>query len=93
MTNQETHNTGATAHKPVETVIHIDREMYKVTDAAMTGKQLRALPSPAVGADRDLYEIRPGQDDHLVENDESVPLRNGQRFFTAPARINPGDRD
>jgi hypothetical protein len=93
MTNQETHDAGGATYKPVEPVIHIDREMYKVTVTAMTGKQLRALPSPAVGAERDLYEIRPGQDDHLVRNDETVTLRNGQRFFTAPARINPGGCD
>lgn len=72
--------------------IHIDRELFEVDEPELTGAALRALPSPPVGAERDLYEIRPGQDDSLVEDHVSVRLRPGQRFFTAPGRINPGQR-
>jgi hypothetical protein len=70
--------------------IRIDREAFDVTSEEITGAGLRALPTPPVGPDRDLYEIRPGQDDSLISNDEVVRVREGQRFFTAPGRINPG---
>jgi hypothetical protein len=49
------------------------------------------LPSPAVGSDRDLFLVVPGPtDDILVENDQSIELKDGMHFFTAPSTINPG---
>jgi Multiubiquitin len=71
--------------------IQIDREHFTVTEPKLTGAQLRKLPTPDVPADRDLYEVRPGEDDLLIGNDDPVQMRNGLRFFTAPGRINPGD--
>lgn len=79
----------AIAH-PVRFEIQIDRVRYTVLQQAMTGAQLRALPSPPVPADRDLYEVRPGGDDLLIGDDREVEMRNGLRFFTAPGHINPG---
>lgn len=79
----------ATAH-PARFEIQIDRVRYTVTQQAMTGVQLRALTSPPVPADRDLYEVRPGDDDLLIEDEGKVEMRNGLRFFTAPGHINPG---
>jgi hypothetical protein len=70
--------------------IQIDREHFKVTEPKLTGTQLRLLPDPDVPADRDLYQVRPGEDDLLVENDDNVEMRSGLRFFTAPGQINPG---
>jgi hypothetical protein len=81
----------AAAHDP-KIKIHIDRELFDATGPEMTGAQLRALPVPPIGPERDLYEIRPGQDDGLVEGTATVRVRPGQRFFTAPGRINPGQR-
>lgn len=70
--------------------IKIDRSAFKVAQAALTGAQLRALPNPDVGADRDLFEVVPGGSDRKIELTEVVKMRDGLRFFTAPAQINPG---
>lgn len=76
--------------RPEIVKVHIDRELYEVTGEDITGAALRTLPTPPIGVERDLYEIRPGQDDFLVEDSAVVRLRPGLRFFTAPGRINPG---
>ncbi|MFC4859461.1 multiubiquitin domain-containing protein [Actinophytocola glycyrrhizae] len=70
--------------------IQIDREHFKVAEPKLTGTQLRQLPNPDIPADRDLYEVRPGDDDLLIEDSIEVEMRNGLRFFTAPGQINPG---
>ena len=72
--------------------IQIDRVHYTVTMRFMTGQQLRQVPSPPVGPDRDLFEVVPGGSDLKMGNDQVVEIRNGLRFFTAPAQINPGVR-
>ena len=79
-------------HHDPKIKIHIDRELFDVDEPEITGAALRALPVPPIGPERDLYEIRPGQDDNLVEETATVRVRPGQRFFTAPGRINPGQR-
>jgi hypothetical protein len=70
--------------------IQIDRKIYRVDLKQMTGMQLRALPSPAIGPDRDLFEVVPGGTDRKIGDDEVVEIRHGLRFFSAPAQINPG---
>lgn len=70
--------------------IQIDREHFEVEQPTLTGAQLRHLPKPPIGADRDLYEVRPGEEDLLIQEGQAVEMRNGLRFFTAPAHINPG---
>jgi hypothetical protein len=70
--------------------IQIDREHFKVTEPKLTGAQLRQLPDPSIPADRDLYEVRPGEDDLQIQDADVVDMRNGLRFFTAPGHINPG---
>jgi hypothetical protein len=70
--------------------IKIDRNEFKVAQAALTGAQLRALPNPDVGTDRDLFEVVPGGPDRKIELTEVIKMRDGLRFFTAPAQINPG---
>lgn len=72
--------------------IQIDRTHYTVTLREMTGLQLRQVPKPPIGPDRDLFEVVPGGSDRKIANDELVEIRNGLRFFTAPAQINPGSR-
>jgi hypothetical protein len=80
----------AVGHKPEQIKIQIDRIHYAVDVTQMTGEQLRQLPQPPIGPDRDLFEVVPGHSDRKIENNEEVELRNGTRFFTAPAHINPG---
>lgn len=70
--------------------IQIDRVHYEVDVRQMTGEQLRHLPQPPIGPDRDLFEVVPGHPDRKIGDSEEVELRNGTRFFTAPAHINPG---
>lgn len=75
---------------PDVSVIKIDRKEYKVPQSSLTGVQLRQLPEPDIGADRDLFEVVPGGSDRKIANDQDVKMRDGLRFFTAPAQINPG---
>src|SRR5712692_1042015 len=73
--------------------IQIDRTHYTVTLRQMTGLQLRHVPTPPIGPDRDLFEVVPGGSDRKIGDDDVVEIRNGLRFFTAPAQINPGVED
>jgi len=70
--------------------IHIDKKQYKVFDEEMTGAQLRALPDPDLSADYDLFLVVPGGEDVLVSDDQSVSLKAGAHFFSAPRNITPG---
>jgi hypothetical protein len=92
MTTPETPGKSNEGH-PAQFQIQIDRAHFTVTKPELTGAELRNLPAPPIGADRDLFEVVPGQADRKIGNDEKVRMRNGQRFFSAPALINPGFRD
>lgn len=70
--------------------IQIDRVHYTVTMSVMTGAQLRQVPNPPIGPDRDLFEVVPGGTDRKIGDNDEVEIRDGKRFFTAPAQINPG---
>jgi hypothetical protein len=70
--------------------ITIDRKGYRVEERQLTGIQLWALPTPQIGPERDLFEVIPGGSDLKSEDNDVVHMRNGLRFFTAPAHINPG---
>lgn len=70
--------------------IQIDRAHYTVHQEEMTGLELRHVPPTPIGPDRDLFEVVPGKPDRKVEDTDVVEIRNGERFFTAPAHINPG---
>ena len=71
--------------------IHIDRAEFKVTAESMTGAELRDLPTPAIGQDRDLYLEVPGPgDDQLIGDADVVKLKDGMHFFTTPRVITPG---
>ncbi|MGO9963147.1 MAG: multiubiquitin domain-containing protein [Acidimicrobiales bacterium] len=70
--------------------IQIDREHFTVRKEELTGEELRNLPRPPVPADRDLFEVRPGESDLLIEDTTVVKIHDGLRFFTAPSHINPG---
>lgn len=83
--------SGRGGGKPLhEFNIRIDREHIKVVQAALTGVELRKLPEPDIGPDRDLFEVVPGGSDRKIELADRVQMRDGLRFFTAPAQINPG---
>lgn len=70
--------------------IRIDRAEFTVEESELTGAQIRQLPSPPIGPDRDLFEVVPGASDKKIADTDVVAIRDGLRFFTAPAQINPG---
>lgn len=70
--------------------IQIDRNHYTVDSSALTGAQLRTLADPNITADRDLFLVVPGGQDEKVADDQTIALKSGMRFFTAPGQINPG---
>lgn len=77
-------------HHPPDLKIRIDRVHYTVHESDMTGAQLREVPTPPIGPDRDLFEVVPGGSDRKIESATVVQIKDGLRFFTAPAHINPG---
>jgi len=87
MSNSE---QGSARPEPRHFEIQIDRVHYRVDQPKMTGLQLRHVPEPPIGTDRDLFEVVPGGSDRKIEDSDAVEIRNGLRFFTAPAQINPG---
>ena len=70
--------------------IRIDRTDYVVPEEKLSGEQLRHVPETPIPPDRDLYQVVPGQDDLKIKNDDTVQMRDGLRFYTAPSTINPG---
>lgn len=85
--------SGGDGHGPPEKKvfhIRIDRTGFTVEQRELTGAQLRQLPSSAIGQDRDLFEVVPGGSDRKIADADIITMRDGLRFFTAPAQINPG---
>ena len=77
-------------HGPHQFQIQIDRAHFTVTQQRMTGAELRRVPPTPIGPDRDLFEVVPGGPDRKIADSDVVEMKNGLRFFTAPAQINPG---
>jgi hypothetical protein len=46
--------------------IKIDRTEFKAKEHFLTGAELRALPNPPIGPDRDLFEVVPGGSDEKI---------------------------
>lgn len=73
-----------------EIVIHIDKKIYKVEQATMTGAELRALPNPYITAEYQLTLQVPGGEDKPIADDEVIELKNGMHFFSVPKNLNAG---
>ena len=85
------HDTGSEDAHQTTTEITIDQEHFRVSAKEMTGSELRTLPDPDIGPERDLYlEGHHGRDDELVGAGDVVKIKHGLRFFTAPSSITPG---
>ena len=80
------------ATKPPKDVrFTIDRQKFKMPAQELTGAVLRTLAEPNVGADRDLFlETEGATEDQPIGDADSVMLKDGMHFFTAPASIQPG---
>ena len=93
---------GPTAHtgagggpQPAAPHVRVDRQDIEVSpgllhDGTLTGREIRALATPPIGTDRDLFEIVPGGSDRKIEDGDTVVIRDHLRFFSAPRNINPG---
>lgn len=77
-------------HHDDKFTISIDREKFVVHREEMSGLEVRQIPTPPIGPDRDLFEVLPHHVDRKVTDDYIVEMYDGKRFFTAPAHINPG---
>ena len=75
---------------PEKYEIQIDGKHYHVEQEEMTGAELRKVPDEPLGPDRNLFEVVPGGADEQVKDDDKVRIRNGKRFFTAPAHVSVG---
>lgn len=76
--------------QPGRAPILIDGQKVIAPSRRMTGAELRALPKPPVGQDRDLWLDAAGDLDELIADDRVVELHPQMRFFTVPRIINPG---
>lgn len=71
--------------------IRVDREVFHLEVSVMTGSQIRHLVTPPIGPDWDLFLVQPGPSEDLrISDDETVTLKSGMEFFSAPTTINPG---
>jgi hypothetical protein len=68
--------------------IHIDNKSYKAPKNPMTGAELKQLGGIAGGYD--LWQKVPSKDDKMIKDNESVQLKNGEHFYSAPSSLNPG---
>lgn len=82
-----------TKDKPEKIAIFIDGAKYHATAKELTGAQIRALATPPVAEDRDLWLDVVDKLDELVEDDQIVRLDAKMRFFSVPREINPGQWD
>lgn len=82
-----------TKEKPEKIAIFIDGAKYHAAAKELIGAQIRALATPPIAEDRDLWLDIVDKLDELVEDDQVVHLEAKMRFFSVPREINPGQRD
>jgi hypothetical protein len=72
--------------------VKIDRDRFGWDKSTISGEQLRHLPTPPIGPDRDLYEEVHAGEDKPVESNTVVTLNEDEEtcFFTAPHHVTPG---
>ena len=75
--------------KPEKFSIHIDGKQYFAPTTPMTGAELRALAG--ITDAYDLFLEVPGPDpDRSIGMTDSVDLKSGMHFVSAPRELNPG---
>ncbi len=62
--------------------IFIDGNKYEVTEATLTGAQIRALGQ--VPAGYRLFQDLPGHEDRLIEDSTVVEIKPGEKFYSLP---------
>lgn len=77
------------AEKAKGIAIIIDRRQFFAPTTPMTGRELKQLGG--IMSSLDLFLITPGpESDRLIGDDDSVDLKPGTRFVSAPRDLNPG---
>ena len=80
----------AAAHE-ISIRIHIDRKPYEVHEREMTGAQLRAVPTPPIAANFDLWQEEHGDvEDQQVPENTPIKPKEDMHFYSSPNNINPG---
>jgi hypothetical protein len=72
--------------------IMLNNLTFRVGGSAITGAAVRALPTPPVDPDYDLFRVDTGGADLLVRDLEVIEVEDGDRFFTVPRLILAGYR-
>jgi hypothetical protein len=81
----------ATSKVRAAKTVCIDQRRYTVRAGALTGVQLRGLPTTPVGPEFDLYLEESGTgEDRPVGDSDSIAVVNGMRFFVVPRMIGAG---
>ncbi|QNP41728.1 multiubiquitin domain-containing protein [Lysobacter solisilvae (ex Woo and Kim 2020)] len=71
--------------------VFIDEVKFELASRHALGAQLRALPTPPLGPELDLWlEVAGPKDDELIRPESNYEVRPGSKFYTAPSTINPG---
>lgn len=70
--------------------IELDRAKFRVPAGTITETELRNLPAPPVAENREILREDDHDEDQPLGPNEIVEIKEGDRFFTAPRRINPG---
>jgi hypothetical protein len=72
--------------------IKVDNDHFEVEGPTITGAEVRALPEPDIGEDRDLFLTVHGPDpDRPISDSDEVEVEKNMHFFTAPRQITPGE--
>jgi hypothetical protein len=73
-------------HLPIK--IHIDKQLRDAPKTPVTGAELKAIGAVKDGFD--LFQKIPGKDDNLIKDADTIDLKNGDQFYSAPSSLNPG---
>lgn len=81
---------GEQAPNKSEVNVVIDGLPYRVHAGVIRAAQLRAIPHPPIGHERDLWLEVPDGTDRFLSDDEQIALGDGMHLFTAPQTITAG---
>jgi hypothetical protein len=82
-------NRGDKAKSPEQVVFHIDKKQQKLTPP-ITGQQLYSVAMLGEGYELYLESKGHADDVPITNNDEVVPLQNGDKVYSAQSTLNPG---
>lgn len=73
---------GHQGHEDVEFAIFVDEVRYEVNDRQRTGAEIKSLAGRP--PEYQLFLERPGYPDQLIDDQQSIMLKNGEHFHTIP---------